>query len=337
MQSLSKTVLLNNCSALGCNILVYDTDDEALRLIKSIAAEGNVVVPKKEAVDIITIIQNADLNTTDICAIFLTEEKDENGLSGFTIAKKIHKTHNNIPIFMRLKNGRNINELKTEDRKIIAGSYSNSTPEELKNYTEKFLYGFYFPTRLVDIFTKAGTEILNSTFKGCEIKEAKPFLVYDHFITTEYTCILPVQFSFGNGVLTLLVKGGAAQSLIENGHTALNKDQTSNDHLNQLISEVMNLFWGNARLSSERIYGCVYDRSPINIPIVVNHEKNYISFGNNTPQLCFRYVLLSDPSIIEPIIIEFKVMFNSVLRAKDFPEHKSQDIICDDSGFFEVF
>lgn len=337
MQTLNKTVLLNGCSAIGCNILVYDTDDDALNLIKAIAAEGNIVVPKKSAIDILTLIQNTDLDATDICAIFLTEDQDENGLCGFDIAKEIHRARSNVPIFMRLRNGGSINDLNISQRQLIAGCYCTSEPEQLKNYTDKFLYGFYFPTKLVDIFTSAGTSVLNSTFKGCEVREAKPFLVYDHFINTEYTSILPVQFSFGNGVLTLLIKEDDAVALIDNGHTSLNKDQVNNDHLNQLISEVMNLYWGKVRRSAEVTYGSEQERSPVNIPIVVNHKKKYINFGNNTPQLCFRYVLLRDASTLDPIIVEFKMMFNSVLRPKDFPEKVTSENIIEDGSFFEFF
>lgn len=336
METLSKTVLLSECSAIGCNILVYDNNDEALTLIKSIAADGNIIVPKKEAINIINLIQNADLNATDICAIFLTEEEDEEGHTGFDIAKKIHETRSNIPIFMRLRPGRSVINLQTDERRLIAGCYCTSDPQQLKDYTNKFLYGFYFPTKLIDIFTSAGLEVLTSAVKGCEVQEAKPFLVYDHFINTEYTSILPVQFSFGNGILTLLIKEEDSLALVKNGHTALNCDQTSNDHLNQLISEVMNLFWGKVRLSCEMTYGSAHERAPVNIPIVVNHKKNYINFGNNTPQLCFRYVLLRDASVLDPIIVEFKMMFNSVLRPKDFPEVTPSTELKDDD-FFEFF
>lgn len=337
MQTFSKTVHPSSCTAIGCNILVYDTNEDAVALIRSIAAEGNLVVPKKDVCDVSKLVSCEEFSNTDICAMFLTEELDEHGLSGFDIAMQIHKSRSNVPIFMRLLNNRSINDLDIEQQKRIAGCYSTSEPEKLKNYTDKFLYGFYFPNDLVDIFVKAGSSVLNTAFKGCEIREAKPYLVYDHLITTEYTSILPVQFTFGNGTLTLHLKEADAQSLIANDHTALDSSQTSNDCLNQLISELMNLYWGKVRYESESKYSLDEQRNPVSIPVVVNHKRNYINFGNHTPQLCFRYVLLRDASLLEPIIVEFKMMFNSVLRPADFIENKAPKANIDDSDFFELF
>ncbi|TVZ41687.1 chemotaxis phosphatase CheX-like protein [Alteromonadaceae bacterium 2753L.S.0a.02] len=337
MQTLSKTVHPSSCTSIGCNILVYDTDEDALALIRSIAAEGNLVVPKKGISDVSELLSRAEFYHPDICAIFLTEELDENGLSGFDIAMQIHQSRTNVPIFMRLLPGRGINDLNVDQRRRIASCYSTSEPEKLKNYTDKFLYGFYFPNALVDIFVKTGATVLSATFKGCEIRESKPYLVYDHLITTEYTSLLPVQFTFGNGILTFHIKEEDAIALIANEHTALSSTQTTNDCLNQLISEVMNQYWGKVRYECESQYSKEEQRNPVSIPIVVNHKQNYINFGNHTPQLCFRYILLRDSSLPQPIIVEFKMMFNSVLRPSDFPERNDSKSEIDDSDYFELF
>ncbi len=337
MQSLSKIAIANAGMSINSNILVCDRDNAALDLIRSIAKTSTIMVPKHNAVDILGWIQHTNFSGTDICAIFVSEEKDENGMSGFELTKLIGRNRSSIPIFMRLSNGRTMRDLTASQKALIAGCYSKDNPEKLKEYTDKFLYGFYFPNALVNIFEESGRQVLQTVFKGSEVRESKPFLVYDHQITTEFTSLLPVQFSFGNGVITFFIKEEDILSLIIGEHTALKKEQTSNTHVDQLISEVMNLFWGKVRKASDELFAECDNQKVINIPLVVNHKKNYISFGNRAPQLCFRYIIIRDVSIPEPVIVEFKVMFNSLLQAKDFVLKNEPDSPNLGDGEFEFF
>ncbi|MEJ2682324.1 MAG: hypothetical protein P8144_12850, partial [Gammaproteobacteria bacterium] len=247
--------LTSNNAELACNVLVYDSDPNAIKLIESVVHQCNVIKPESETGNILTLLQHDNFQETDICAVFLSENSDINDLTGFEIAKVIHRHRNNIPVFVRLSADRELSDLSSDKRNLIAGCYNTNDPDSLKKYTDKFLYGFYFPNSLVDIFLNAGLEVLKNTFRSCEIKSSKPFLLYDHIITTEYTSILPVQFNFGNGVLTFLMKEDDAIRLVANEHTALKKSQTNCDYMNQLVSEVMNLYWGKVRKRCEDVFG----------------------------------------------------------------------------------
>lgn len=323
--------------SVGSNILVYDRNESAIALIKQIAKDSNLISPPKEAWDILNHVRHLNFGESDVCAVFLSEEKDENGFSGFEVAKVIQRVRSCIPIFMRLEEGRSINDLDMDQKSLIVGCYTTSEPEQLEKYAKRFIYGFYFPHALVDIFVRSGKEVLTSTFKGCEVRESKPFLAYDHYINTEYTSLLPVQFGFGNGILAFLMKDEDAAVLIGNGHTPLLSEQTQDKHVNQLVSEILNLFWGRVRLASENIYRESETRKLVNIPMVVNHKKNYINFGSMTPQLCFRFILIRDVSIPEPYVLEFKIMFSSTLQADNFVVKETPDNDQDIGGAFESF
>lgn len=60
MLALTRTIHPISCSAIGCTILVYDKNDEAVELIKSLSADGTVVTPEQEDMDILETI--AQLN-----------------------------------------------------------------------------------------------------------------------------------------------------------------------------------------------------------------------------------------------------------------------------------
>lgn len=322
---------------ISCNILVYDTDAAALALIKSVVSACNIIKPEVETGGILGLLQKASSCETDICAVFLCEAEDEQGLTGFEIAKLIRGHRSNIPIFMRLRDQRGRHDLNQAERQLITGGYTALEPEILRAHADRFLYGRYFPNALVDLFVQAGADVLAALFRGCEIRVSKPFLAYDHVITTEYTAILPVQFNYGSGYITFLIKESDARVLIANEHTALTKLQTDNHYINQLISEVMNLYWGKVRQLSDAKFKQTEPKPPVSIPIVVSHKKEYISFGNKIPQLCFRYLLLREAPMPEPCLVEFKVSFLNALDPRDFV---ASDPLADagpEEGSVEIF
>lgn len=330
MLALTRTIHPRNCTAVGCSILVYDNDEEAINLIKTLSIEGPIKTPDQENIGIADYISQIDLTQSDICAIFFAEEFDSEGLTGFDIAAQIHEKKSNIPIFMRLTGKRTINDLPSEHRRIITGCYNACDPAQLKKITDSFLYGLFFPNRLVHILIEAGQYTLASALKNCEIRNSRPFLVYDYSLATELTSILPIQLPFGNGSLTFSINQQDSINLIANEHTALEKEQTSIDHCNQFISEITNQYWGKVRRMCEMAYGSEQNRATVSIPIIVNHKMNYINFGNHTPQLCFRFLLIRDHLIPEGISVEFKIIFNTLLCPTDFcelPDDQGQDDI----------
>lgn len=337
MLALTRTIHPISCSAIGCTILVYDKNDEAVDLIKSLSADGTIMAPEQEEMGILETIAQLNLTQSDICAVFLSEEFDSEGLTGIEIATRIHSTKSNIPIFMRLAGNRTLNDLPPEHRQAVTGYYNTSSPERLKKITDHFLYGFYFPNYLIHIFIEAGLFTLNSAIKNCEIKSSVPFLIYDYTLATEYTSILPIQLPFGNGAITFSINESDAINLIEHEHTALNSTQNSNDHCNQFISEITNQFWGKVRRMCHLAYGNELHRAPVNIPIIVNHKQKFVNFGNHTPQLCFRYLLIKNHLIPEAINVEFKIIFNSILRPKDFYELVPRTTNPIDDDHFEAF
>ncbi|HMY41097.1 MAG TPA: hypothetical protein PK011_17360, partial [Marinagarivorans sp.] len=112
--------------------MVYDKNDEAVDLIKSLSADGIIVAPEHEDMGLLETIAQLSLTQSDICAVFISEEFDSEGLTGIEIATRIHSTKSNIPIFMRLAGNRTVNDLPPEHHQAITGYYNTSSPERLK-------------------------------------------------------------------------------------------------------------------------------------------------------------------------------------------------------------
>lgn len=73
------------------------------------------------------------------------------------------------------------------------------------------------------------------------------------------------------------------------------------------------------------------------VPIIVDHQHKFISFGSTEPQLCFRYVL-SDPAGSIPDIVFFqRLIFNLAWSPDKFQESNQtvEDFV--ESGELEFF
>ena len=73
------------------------------------------------------------------------------------------------------------------------------------------------------------------------------------------------------------------------------------------------------------------------VPIIVDHQHKFISFGSTEPQLCFRYVL-SDPAGGIPDIVFFqRLIFNLAWSPDKFQESNQtvEDFV--ESGELEFF
>jgi hypothetical protein len=73
------------------------------------------------------------------------------------------------------------------------------------------------------------------------------------------------------------------------------------------------------------------------VPLIVNHEHRYISFGSEDPQLCFRYTL-SDPSGEGASLVLYqRFVFNLSWAPEKFKENEvlTEDLF--ESGELELF
>ena len=80
--------------------------------------------------------------------------------------------------------------------------------------------------------------------------------------------------------------------------------------VNGLLSELTNAVWGKLK-GSFAPKGSMKTKSKFTseIPSVINHSRNYISFGTDDPKLCFKYILNSE-DLEHPTVIYQKFAFH---------------------------
>lgn len=338
MHALTRILHPKICSEIGYAILVYDNWDDACKLLDSLTNDAVVkpIYPNELSID--ESLQRLDGNNSDICAIFLGEDFVSDGRSSFELLKEIQDIKSNIPIFMRLTGTHTAADLPGDILSSISGNYKSTDLEHSKSIAWNFLAGFYLPNKIVQIFNESGAFTLRQFVKNCQVNTTGTYLSYDHSVATEFTSILPIQLPFGNGVVTFSISEEDTLQLIKNEQTSLGKSQTSSSFCNQLISEIINQFWGRSRQLCENTFGNAANKKIVNIPIVVNPKLKYIDFGRRTPQLRFRYEMASNDRPHAPILVEFKLIFNSLLEPKNFRKiASSKNKLLGDDVHFELF
>jgi hypothetical protein len=105
--------------------------------------------------------------------------------------------------------------------------------------------------------------------------------------------------------------------------------------VNDRLSEITNLIWGafkNRYIGDEKSLAS----ARVQVPLVVNHNHKYISFGTENPQLCFRYTL-TDANDGRCSTLYARFIFNLNWSPEDF-EEIAQDVAgLVDSGELELF
>jgi hypothetical protein len=88
--------------------------------------------------------------------------------------------------------------------------------------------------------------------------------------------------------------------------------------VNDILSEVTNLIWGAFK---NRYIGARdgIKSANIQVPLIINHKRKYISFGSGNPQLCFRYTLTDDVAGTKTVLYE-RFIFNLSWSPDDFKE-----------------
>ena len=81
--------------------------------------------------------------------------------------------------------------------------------------------------------------------------------------------------------------------------------------INQIMSELTNTVWGKLKAGILQTPTEKEDHKyRAEIPSVINNVHNYISFGTDSPKLCFRYVLIDNEKRMDPFMLQQRFAFN---------------------------
>ena len=249
----------------------------------------------------------------------------------------MHQVRPELPIFLRREYVDNLDDLSETDKKSFTVAYTLKTIDKLKKYIEECIFCVMYPNALVRGITELTKVALESQFKGIVAEIDTPYIVRDRIIFGEIFTLIPLESSWCRGYMMLQTQEESLLDLIKNDKTHVNPDDAEDfRNVNNVLGEITNLIWGSFK---NRFIS--YTKSNINmaqVPLVINHQHRYISFGSENPQLCFRYRLVdTDKSVSKTYLLYQRFVFNLNFSIEDFTENENVMDELMNSGELELF
>lgn len=313
-------------------VLVIEQDPNALEYLKKFCHENNLVGMRVNDERLTYLLKSS----VDLGAIFLSENYVTDDKTGIEFGKMLHRTRPELPIFLR-RNGGHAMELSEEIQRLFAGNYELGEDEKIKKLIDSFLFQKHYPVNFVSGVKNVSINAMHASFQEIDITCEPPYLVKDKIIFGELLSLISLESSWCRGYMMIEVNENNLMKTIKTHKTQCDPADINFRDVNAVLSELSNMIWGGFKsrfISSESMHNTGHR---VEIPIIINHRRKYISFGSDDPQLCFKYTLTDKNGKVAPITLFQKIIFSLNWNPEKFNEsQKSVDEFVN-SGDLEFF
>ncbi|VUD56383.1 hypothetical protein TDB9533_02038 [Thalassocella blandensis] len=309
-------------------VLVHDCDRDKEAAIKQFCDDNQLVALKASSNNVLDVLRSY----VDLGGVFLSEDLDGEPGAGIKLGEEIHRIRPELPIFLRI----NSESSNIEDpKKAFCATYTIESIDTLKTIINEYIFCTYYPNALIRGIEEITCDTLHHFFDNVDINVSAPYLVKDRIIFGELFSLIPVESCWCKGYMTLQSEEGNVRKMVK--AEKLNEEAGDVENfrvINDVLSEITNMAWGTIRnrFISEN---CPASDVKTQVPIIVNHKNKYITFGTNTPQLCFKYTLSRPEGASFSLYIKF--VFNLHWAPEKFSENQPSVNELVTSGELEFF
>lgn len=304
---------MSDTTHLEAKVLLLEHDATQYQLLSDFCASvGLQALPRSARDALSTLAQHKDL-----AGVLLAEDLPGSEPDGLALALAIHKQRPELPTFLRRSSTR---ELSGDEAAAVRDVWAAGDVDTLRAAVQSAIFSLRYPTSLVEGIVELTCSSLRSMFPYAQVKNESPYVVHDRIIFGEVSTLIPIESTWCRGYMMLQTEEGALrQGLIQGfSYEGLGGDFNFRE-LNHLLGETTNLIWG--AFKNRYIPPQAFATQQIQVPLVINHEHKYMSFGSQDPQLCIRYQL-SDPRRpgLPPLMIVQRFIFNLYWSPEGFTE-----------------
>lgn len=320
-----------NETQLLSKVLVLDKFYEYFDQIKHFCDQNGLIGLKPNFANIMTILSS----NIDLGAILLADNYCQSLDKTVDLARQIHTIRPELPIVLRRTLISGLDDLQEKQRKLFCAAYTIDDMSPLRKVIDEYIFSLYYPNALVRGISEITSSTLASQFKHLKVNAETPYIVRDRLIFGEVFSLIPLESSWCRGYMMLQTEEDAIIDVLRFDESTGDEAPATFRTVNNILGEVTNLIWG-AFKNRFVAYDDSGNRSTAQVPIVINHQHKYISFGSENPQLCFKYTLLNEEDGHSITIYQWFV-FNLNWSPEDFQENQTSvdDLI--DSGELELF
>lgn len=317
-------------ATLPAKVLLLDHDADAYcELMAFCNRLGLIALPCTSALAISLLEQHKDLG-----GVLLAEDLPCEDGTPMQLARTLHRMRPELPIFLRRTEIRPLDE---DERAIVAEAWPTGDLATLEAAVERFLFSLRYPPLLVDGLVEMTQSSISAMFPHAEVTNDPPYVVRDRIIFGQVSTLIPLESHWCRGYMMLQCEERALRQGLKQGFAW---EGTGGDlgfrDLNQVLGELTNLIWG--AFKNRYVHPQEPNPLQVQVPIVINHEQKYISFGAEDPQLCLRWQL-TDPRRpgMPALIIVQRMIFNLHWSPDAFAEVADQPPDAGAAGVLEFF
>jgi len=312
-------------------VLILDDCDNSKQGIKSFCDNNNLIALTSREGDPLGVLKSY----VDLSAIFISESFSPHKQQGLELAAEIHFVRPELPIFFRCEKD-TIEQFKNVfQNRGICCAYHIDNIDELKSALDENIFNREYPNALLRGIEEIAHSCLLGFFDDIEIEYTAPYLVKDRIIYGELFSLVSIESDWCKGCMMLQTTEDKLLDLVP--PEKINSLDAENFRaVNDVLSEVTNLIWGGIK---NRFLSMENTRKINNtqVPIIINHKNQYITFGTDCPLLCFHYTLRSKVDSDLEVTLYHKFIFNVNWAPEQFKDSSADIDAFLESGELEFF
>lgn len=312
---------------ISSKVLTFDTDVSILPKLRKIFDDNNLIglrsIGDPSLADII-LEKNIHLG-----ALFVNNRGE-----WIELSKRLKTLRPELPLFLRVEDEKEKDSINAEHRLLFDGIFHISETEMITELLESHIFIRDYPTEMIRHIHDFSMNAFEYMMPGMDVHSPAPIVIRDKVIYGELTSLIPVNTNWCRGYMMV-------QSDTEELHETLQSANnpafsgTADEVVPSVIGELTNLMWGGFKTVFLK-EGFLEETGPdIQVPIIVNHRHQNISFGGDIPQLCFEYILKDNLGLNTGTKIVQKFIFNLNWNPDLVAEYDFTPLV--DQGTIELF
>lgn len=321
---------MTNIPRLKAKVVLFDGDAQQRQRIAELCHDIGLDTLQPSAQDVLETLEQHK----DLAGVLLSEDVSFSGGSGPQLALLIHRQRPELPLFLRRTSSQT---LSAPENEAVRHQWTAPDMATLRASVERSIFSLLYPPSLVDGIVELTATSLRSMFPNAVLEVEPPYVVHDRIIHGEVSTLIALESTWCRGYMMLQTEEHALRQGVVQGLSfgAVEGDLDFRE-LNNLLGETTNLIWG--AFKNRYIPPQAFANQQTQVPIVINHARQYISFGSPDPQLCIRYHLkdAQRPQAL-PLTIVQRFIFNLHWSPEQFTEFSASADDAGNTGELDLF
>jgi hypothetical protein len=262
-------------------------------------------------------ILNANI---ELGAIFLSQEDQEAKNETFSLLRGLHFQRAELPIFYRQSKTQDSAPIPDDLASICTFIYSADELGSLENAISKHIFSPFYPLSLIQQFQNISRDAICGLINKIEVDISTPYLVHDKIIYGQICSLIRLESDWCNGYMMLQAPEQDLIISVTSGRTPLQSAGVNFRSAHDVLGELTNLIWGQIKANILDAHDQGKKGLVAELPLILNENRKYITFGNTDPTLCLEYAIKEEGTGKKLLEIHQKFLFSMTWRPRSYLE-----------------